>query len=153
MPAGKTRPLSVRVAYLRLASEDCGIGLNVKWTRKLTPFMLRMVHEGELVLRRLGSDGRGHKAVTTAYATELGKARLAAALAKHGPDFGPTSEIDRDQPSRLPKTMRRKRIADADPRRIRAERERRRIIDERVLKFRAEWTPPSTRKARRAAQA
>lgn len=153
MPAGKTRPLSVRVAYLRLADQESGLGLNVKWTHKLTPFMLRMVHEGELVLRRPGSDGRGHKAVTTAYTTEAGKARLAAALAKHGPDFGPASEADRDQPRKLPKTLRRKRIADADPHRIRAERERRRIVAERVLKFRAKWTPPSTRKTRRTAQA
>lgn len=147
MPAGKTRPLSVRVAYLRLAAD--GLGLNVKWTRKLTPFLLRMVHEGEIVLRREGSDGSGRKAVTTAYSTPAGQARLAAALAQFGPDFGPTSEADRDQPHRMPKSARRRRNAEPAPRHLVASRKA--LIAERVLAMRAEWTPASTRKQRRAA--
>jgi hypothetical protein len=149
MSAGKIRPLSVRVAYLRLCEN--GLGLNVKWARKLTPFILRMVREGELVLRNVNHSARvGGKSVTTAYVTDAGRARLEAALARHGADFGPIGEADRDQPHDIPKTVRRKRLRDcAVPDRI--ERQRKRAIRERVLKLKAESTPASTRKRRRAA--
>lgn len=149
MPAGKTRPLSVRVAYLRLSEK--GLGLNVKWARKLTPFVLRMVHDGELVLKRENHSGRiGGKSVTTAHVTDLGRARLEAALDRHGPDFGPVSEADRDQPVRTSKDIRRKRMRDATAP-DRAERERKAAIQARVLEFKAKYTPPSGRKQRRKA--
>lgn len=123
MSADKHKGLATRAAYLRAAS-DTGLGLNVKWAAKLTPFLMRMIDDGEIVLRRVGSDGRGGKAVTTAYTTPAGTIRLAALEARFGSGFGTRADISRIEPLREDKTMRRRRLESPEDRRDRRARHR-----------------------------
>lgn len=128
MSADKHKNLAVRVAYLRLASMDGGLALNIKWARKLTSFLMRMIDDGEITLRRTACCGR--KNVTVAYATEIGKARLEAEMKRFGPQFGPITAIGKVEPVRESKAMRRARRMPPEVRheatkRRRIERERR----------------------------
>lgn len=118
MSADKHRSLAIRVAYLRLASRDGGLALNIKWARKLTRFLKRMVDEGEITLRREGCGGR--KSATVAYATSKGLARLEEAVRRFGPDFGPTSATGRIEPVCERKEHRRDKIISPEDRRARA---------------------------------
>lgn len=124
MSADKHRNLAIRTAYLRLASREGGLGLNVKWARKLTPLLKRMADDGLVTLRRTG--GRpGSKSVTTAFATSAGEAALSAALVRFGDSFGPPSAIDRIEPARETKEMRRKRMTPPSREAAREREERR----------------------------
>lgn len=125
MSADKHKGLATRAAYLRLA-QGTGLGLNVKWAAKLTPFLQRMIADGEITLRRIGSDGRGGKAVTTAYTTPAGDTRLLALEARFGPDFGSRADIVRIEPPREDKKMRRQRTREPEAKHlVRAKREAR----------------------------
>lgn len=109
MSSDKHKGLATRAAYLRRAATEGGLGLNVKWAARLTPFLKKMADEGEIVLRRVGSDGRGGKAVTCAFATAAGIARLADLEKRFGEGFGTAGDIARVEPMRETKDMRRKR--------------------------------------------
>ena len=109
MSADKHRNLGVRVAYLRLAARDGGLGLNIQWAHKLTKLLKSMADDGEVTLRRSTAGRTGGKNVTCAYITPKGQARLNAALDRFGPDFGPTSLARSAEPSTLKKFERRKR--------------------------------------------
>lgn len=109
MSADKHKGLATRAAYLRRSATEGGLGLNVKWAARLTPFLRKMADDGEIVLRRVGSDGRGGKAVTCAFATAAGIARLTDLEKRFGEGFGTAGDIDRVEPSRETKDMRRKR--------------------------------------------
>lgn len=122
MSADKHRNLQIRVAYLRAASRESGLGLNIKWAAKLTKFLMRMVADGEIALKRQSLGGR--KNVTVAYATDTGKARLATCLERFGPDFGDIAQIGRAEPSRLSKTQRRLRRKPPEIRRSEEKRRR-----------------------------
>lgn len=107
MSADKHKNLAIRAGYLRAASSESGLGLNIKWARKLTPFLMGMIKDGEIILRR--TNGRG-KNVTSAHVTPVGAARLDAILKRFGPDFGPISSIDRIEPLSVPKCVRRRNL-------------------------------------------
>jgi hypothetical protein len=108
MSADKHRNLALKIAYLRLASGDFGLPLNVKHARKLTPLLQSMADDKLVVLRRVG--GRlGGKSVTTAYATDAGRTALEGALKRFGPDFGPVSGLERIEPVCEPKDVRRRK--------------------------------------------
>lgn len=118
MSADKHKNLAVRAGYLRLASAESGLALNIKWARKLTPFLKRMIDDGEIQLRR--ESAGGSKNVTVAYATPAGKARLDTILKRFGPEFGPVSVTGRAERNRMPKVMRRQRLISPEDRRAAA---------------------------------
>lgn len=99
MSADKHKGLATRAAYLRRSATEGGLGLNVKWAARLTPFLKKMADDGEIVLRRVGSDGRGGKAVTCAFATAAGIARLADLEKRFGEGFGRSAEAGMLSPS------------------------------------------------------
>lgn len=119
MSADKHKSLASRAAYLRLAIQREGFAVNVKWAHALTPFIMRMIDEGELVMRRRGEGGG--KRVSTIHATEAGIQRLAALEARFGTDFGSKADIGRVEPKRLPKSV-RQRITNMEPRHVAAAR-------------------------------
>src|SRR3546814_4538102 len=88
MSADKHKNLAIRAGYLRASSSEGGLGLNIKWARKLTPFLIGMIKDGEIVLHRTNGPGKN---VTSAHITPVGAARLDAILKRFGPDFGPIS--------------------------------------------------------------
>src|SRR3546814_4326445 len=49
MSADKHKNLAIRAGYLRASSSEGGLGLNIKWARKLTPFLIGMIKDGEIV--------------------------------------------------------------------------------------------------------
>jgi hypothetical protein len=120
MSADKHKNLAIRAGYLRAASSESGLGLNIKWARKLTPFLMAMIKDGEIVLRR--TNGRG-KNVTTAHVTPRGTARLEEILQRFGSDFGPISSIDRVEPISAPKSVRRHKLR--SPENLRTEAQKR----------------------------
>lgn len=131
MSADKHRSLRIRAAYLRAAGaadpETTGFGINVKWARKLTPFLKRMADEGEVVLRRC-TPGNGHKGVTRVVATPSGRLRLAEIDARFGTAFGTPADIDVIEPVRETKAMRRRRAMTPMELRMRKERRRAAIM-------------------------
>jgi hypothetical protein len=140
MSADKHKGLATRAAYLRRAASEGGLGLNVKWAARLTHFLKRMADEGEIVLRRVGSDGRGGKAVTCAFATPAGLARLAEIERRFGTGFGGAADIGRVEPCRETKEMRRKRRIAPETARAAAQRAKasRRAAALRANEFRAQ---------------
>lgn len=135
MSADKHKGLATRAAYLRAAAGESGLGLNVKWAARLTPFLMRMIDDGEIRLQRVGSDGRGGKAITTAFATPAGVARLKTIETRFGAGFGTGADISRVEPSREDRTHRRKRKEDPEIMRAKANK-RRAIIAARMSAWR-----------------
>lgn len=127
MSADKHRSLRIRAAYLRAAGgadpESYGFGINVKWARKLTPFLKRMADEGEVVLRR-STPANGHKGITRVTATETGRDRLTAIEARFGTAFGVPADIDRIEPTSERKATRRRKAMSPMDLRMRKERRR-----------------------------
>lgn len=119
MSADKHKSLASRAAYLRLAIQREGFAVNVKWAHALTPFIMRMIDDGELVMRRRGEGGG--KRVSTIHATEAGIQRLASLEARFGREFGSKTDIGRVEPKRLPKSV-RQRITNMEPRHVVAAR-------------------------------
>lgn len=98
MSADKHKRLVIEVAYLRLATRDCGMATNIKWTRARTRLLDKMAARGLIVFRTVRHFAR--KTVTTAFATPAGHELLAASLRRFGDDFGPVSAISRIEPAR-----------------------------------------------------
>ncbi len=117
MSADKHRRLALEVAYLRLASRETGISLNIKWGWGITPLIERMIDAGDLVRRRVSMGGR--KNVTCVYATAQGLAKMTQALTRFGSGFGPISGLGRIEPVRLRKDVVRLRAR--PPEQIRAQ--------------------------------
>lgn len=120
MSADKHKGLAVDTAYLRLAAADFGLTVNVKWARAYTPELRALVERGDLEIQRLGG-GRGKhgcKRVTTLFITDQGRFRLEGIIARHGPEFGPRSILDRVEPVRVRKDERRRRMGNGRERRL-----------------------------------
>src|SRR3546814_12428341 len=86
---------------------------------KLTPFLIGMIKDGEIVLHRTNGPGKN---VTSAHITPVGAARLDAILKRFGPDFGPISSIDRIEPISTPKIVRRRRLRSPEDLRTEAQK-------------------------------
>lgn len=134
MSADKHKSLASRAAYLRMAIQREGFSINVKWAHALTPFIMRMIDDGELVMRRQSWGGR--KSVSTIHATPTGVARLAALEQRFGAGFGSNADIGRVEPKRIGRTARRKAAATPEPRHVITARKTARRI--RMIAMRAE---------------
>src|SRR3546814_16799318 len=94
MSADKHKNLAIRAGYLRASSSEGGLGLNIQWARKLTPFLIGMIKDGAIVLHRTNGPGKN---VTSAHITPVGAARLDAILTRFWPGFGTISSNDRTE--------------------------------------------------------
>lgn len=124
MSADKHRRLAIEIAYLRLATREYGMSLNVKWARGITTVIRDMIAGGDIVQRRIPMGGR--KTVTTMFATEQGRGKLDAALVRHGKAFGPVTGLDRIEPVRVRKEVRQRQAI--TPTQRRADRQRRQAV-------------------------
>ncbi len=82
--------LEVMTAYLRLASRDGGLALDVPGGRAYTRDLRETVERGDLAIMRAA---RGSKRPDVVHATPQGIDRLASILARYGEDFGPVSVL------------------------------------------------------------
>lgn len=137
MSADKHRRLALEVAYLRLASRETGLSLNVKWARGITDVLRTMIANGDLVQRRTPVTQR--RTITQVYATDAGRAKLASALDRFGPEFGPVSGLSRIEPVRLRKEVRRARTRTPEEARARQMRiaNRRTAVHEMIARQQA----------------
>lgn len=131
MSSDKHKALASRAAYLRTAIGREGFAVNVKHAYSLTPFLMRMIAEGELVMRRQACGGR--KRVSVLHATDAGTARLKALEDRFGTSFGSKDDILRVDPPRPPKSVRRL-AANPEPRHVATARKAARAA--RILAFR-----------------
>ncbi len=56
MSSDKHRRLALEVAYLRLASREGGLAVNVKWARGMTPVLEAMIDAGDLIRSEWSQD-------------------------------------------------------------------------------------------------
>jgi hypothetical protein len=82
--------LEVAVAYLRLASRDGGLPLDVPGGRAYTKDLRALVERGDLAMRR---PARGSNRPNVLHATPQGIDRLAGILERYGEAFGPIAVL------------------------------------------------------------
>jgi hypothetical protein len=80
--------LEVMIAYLRLATRDGGLPLDVPGGRAYTHDLRDMVERGDLAMLRAARSGNRPNVL---HATPQGIDRLASILERYGEDFGPTN--------------------------------------------------------------
>ncbi len=120
MSSDKHRRLGLEIAYLRLASREGGLAVNVKWARGMTRVLDGMIAAGDLVRERVNTGQR--KRVTTLQTSPQGAAKLAHALARHGDAFGPIGALGRIEPVRIRKEVRRRNAVTPTERRLHQDR-------------------------------
>lgn len=84
------RALESTIAYLRLATREGGLPLDVPGGRAYTRDLRAMVERGDLAMMRTP---RGSKRPNILLATPQGIDRLASVLERYGEDFGPVSVL------------------------------------------------------------
>lgn len=132
MSADKHRNLEIKASYLRLAASENGLGLNIQWAHKLTPFLRRLIDKDLIVLRTVGANTSktrkvSLKSVTTAFITEAGRAELARLETRFGEGYGGTTSARRAEAPR-PKDIHRHRVRESMMNRIRRSGGRRAVI-------------------------
>lgn len=82
--------LEVTIAYLRLATYEGGLPLDVPGGRAYTRDLRQMVERGDLVMMRAA---RGSNRPDRIHATPQGIDRLASILKRYGEEFGPITVL------------------------------------------------------------
>lgn len=82
--------LEVTIAYLRLATREGGLPLDVPGGRAYTHDLRFMVERGDLAMLRAA---RGSNRPDILHATPQGIDRLASILERYGDDFGPIAVL------------------------------------------------------------
>jgi hypothetical protein len=90
MPRDPKFALEVTIAYLRLATREGGLPLDVPGGRAYTLDLRGMVERGDLVMMRAT---RGSNRPDVLHATLQGIDRLASILERYGEDFGPLTVV------------------------------------------------------------
>jgi hypothetical protein len=84
--------LEVMIAYLRLATREGGLPLDVPGGRAYTQDLREMVERGDLAMMRAA---RSSNRPDVLHATPQGIDRLTSVLDRYGAEFGPVSVLGR----------------------------------------------------------